>query len=127
MKKPISKNEQQIWVLYEIAKNNDDLGKKTSDEICVEIGKTIHKSPNTVRKIVENMRRSGRKFIPPTQGPLTKAEAADYLGVSVSTIDRWRKCGKLKSQSATGKLQNGVRKSGTVFFKREWLDAVKHK
>ena len=122
----ISNKQQEIWAAYEILKE-DWTGQVTSDQIWTFLGKRYHKSPDTIRKIVENVRKHGtQKYYPSVNQPMTKAEAAEYLGVSVSTIDRLRKSGELKSQSADGKITNGRSKSGKVFFKKEWLDAHKH-
>ena len=54
---------------------------------------------------------------------MSKKEAAEYLGVSISTIDRLRKRGDLKSQSSRDTLNFKRNKGGQVFFRKEWLDA----
>jgi hypothetical protein len=120
--------DQQIWVEYELFKE-DWKGQVTSDQLFQFLARRHFANENPesaftkVKKIVENMRKAGKKYYPSLHQPMSKKEASEYLGVSISTIDRLRKRGDLKSQSSRDTLNFGSNKGGQVFFRKEWLDA----
>ena len=119
--------DQQIWVEYELFKE-DWKGEVTSEQLFQFLAKRHFSKENPesacakVKKIVENMRKAGKKYHPSLHQPMTKIEAAEYLGVSISTIDRLRKRGDLKSQSSRDTRNFGGNSGGRVFFHKQWLD-----
>ena len=126
MTKRNESRDQQIWVDYEVLKE-DFVGQMTSDRLFEKLARRHFPNEGResaltkVKKIIENMRKSGRIYHPSIHQPMTKKEAAEYLGVSISTIDRLRARGVLKSQSSRDTLNYG-RNKGKVYFRKEWLD-----
>jgi hypothetical protein len=120
--------DQEIWASYELI-SEDLLGQFTSEQIFSYLAKQYfgkedpESALSKVKKIIEVMRKSGRKYYPSINQPMTKKQAATYLNVSVSTIDRLRATGALKSQSSRNTLNFGSNKGSQVFFRKEWLDA----
>lgn len=53
-----------------------------------------------------------REAIPPGARFLTRQQAADYLGISIKTVDLWARTGKLKRSYIKGSPR----------FDREWID-----
>lgn len=119
--------DQQIWVEYELFKD-DWKGQVTSEYLFQFLARRHFANENLesaftkVKKIVENMRKAGKKYYPSLHQPMSKTEAAEYLGVSISTIDRLRARGVLKSQSSRDTRNFGGNKGGKVYFRKEWLD-----
>jgi len=126
----VSRNRNRdlkVWVEYELFKE-DWKGQITSDQLFEFLARKHfpNEKPDSaftkVKKIVENMRKAGKKYNPSLHQPMTKKEAADYLGVSISTIDRLRKRGDLKSLSSRDTRNFGGNTGGKVFFHKQWLD-----
>jgi len=124
--KKISNKYQNLWVAYELIKD-DWIGQATSDQVFEYIAKQNNVSVGTVRKAVEEARKNDQLRYSGIDQPMTKREAAKYLGVSIPTLDRARKAKLLRSQTSDGKIVKGHPSGGKVFFLKEWLDEYKSK